>query len=165
MGIRKGKQKTAQPKPKRSLPEQDASIRELNLLKKQQMEAVRLLNDWSKWIVTLETAAIAGIVTWLKPGLADHLRGWKMAPDILLLLAAVFFAASIYYAAQLLFSLPDIVEQLPDAEEISINEMSGNYMGAGLLHYEKRQWLLFVCGLVLVILGAVAMVVVNLDAA
>ena len=38
-------------------------------------------------------------------------------------------------------------------------------MGAGLLDYERRQWLLFVWGLVLVVLGALAMVVVNLNAA
>ena len=99
-------------------PEHDVAINDLNILKKRQMEAVKLLNDWSKWIVTLETAAIAGIVTWLKPGLADHFQGWKITPNILLLLAAVFFAASIYNAAQLLFFLPDIVEQLPDARRV-----------------------------------------------
>ncbi len=70
--------------------------------------------------------------------------------------AAICFAISIYYAAQLLFSLPDIAEQLPDAVEESINEMTGNYMGAGILHYEKRQWWLFVCGLALAITGALA---------
>jgi len=82
-----------------------------------------------------------------------------MVPDVLLVLAAVCFAVSIYYAAQLLFSLPDIVEQLPDAEEGSINEMTGDYMGAGILDYEKRQWLSFVCGLALVIAGAFAMLI------
>ncbi len=44
------------------------------------MEAIKLLNDWSKWIVTLETGAIAGILAWLKPTsarpgyAAGHLR-------------------------------------------------------------------------------------------
>ena len=130
------------------------------------MEAIKLLNDWSKWIVTLETGAIAGILAWLKPpsGSAGHLRLWewkmlpKMLPSLLLAFAAICFAISIYYAAQLLFSLPDIAEQLPDAHEESINEMTGNYVGAGILYYEKRQWWLFVCGLVFTIAGALAAV-------
>jgi hypothetical protein len=131
------------------------------------MEAIKLLNDWSKWIVTLETGAIAGILAWLKPanarpgcGSAGHLWvwGWNIVPTLFLAFAAICFAISIYYAAQLLFSLPDIAEQLPDADEESINEMTGNYMGAGILHYEKRQWWLFVCGLVLAIAGALAKV-------
>jgi hypothetical protein len=121
------------------------------------MEAIRILSDWSKWIVTLETAAIAGILTWLKPISEEHLRGWAIVPNVLLALAAVCFAVSIYYAAQLLFSLPDIVEQLPDAKEGSINEMAGNYMGDGILLYEKRQWSFFVGGLAFVIAGALAL--------
>jgi len=152
MGVRKQKQ----PKGPKS---QSHPSGDLSLLKRQQMEAIKLLNDWSKWIVTLETAAIAGIFTWLKPSLAGHPRGLEMVPNVLLVLAAVCFAISIYYAAQLLFSLPDIVEQLPDADQESINEMTGNYMGAGVLEYEKRQWYLFVCGLALVIAGAIAMLV------
>ena len=126
------------------------------------MEAIKLLNDWSKWIVTLETGAIAGILAWLKPlsGPAGHLQpwDWKMLPTLLLAFAAICFAISIYYAAQLLFSLPDIAEQLPDANEESINEMTGNYMGAGILHYERRQWWLFVCGLAFTIAGALTAV-------
>jgi len=128
------------------------------------MEAIRILSDWSKWIVILETAAIAGILAWLKPISAGQLRGWAIIPNILLALAAVCFAVSIYYAAELLFSLPDIVEQLPDATESSINEMAGNYMGAGILVYESRQWKSFVGGLAFVIAGALALLVVNIFA-
>ena len=124
------------------------------------MEALKLLNDWSKWIVTLETGAIAGILAWLKStsvsadGSVGHLRLW----ECILAFAVICFAISIYYAAQLLFSLPDIAEQLPDASEESINEMTGNYMGANILHYEQRQWWLFVCGLGFTIIGALAAV-------
>jgi hypothetical protein len=152
MGIRNRK------KPQSGEPKAQQS----DVVKRQQMEAIRLLNDWSKWIVTLETAAIAGILTWLKPSSANQVRGWMMVPDILLASSAVCFAVSIYYAAQLLFSLPDIVEQLPHAPQGSINEMTGDYMGAGILVYEKRQWQLFVSGLALVTAGALAMLAVNL---
>ena len=109
--------------------------------------------------MTLETAAIGGIVAWLKSIVsAGHPPpwGWKVVPELLLALAVICFALSIYYAAQLLFSLPDIAEQLPFAEEESINEMQGNYMGARILYYEVRQWLLFVCGLSFTIAGALA---------
>ena len=150
MGVQK--RRTSAPVPKKNIPPGD-----LSLLKKQQMEAIKLLNDWSKWIVTLETGAIAGILAWLKStSVAGQLPLWKIVPTLLLALGVICFAVSIYYAAQLLFSLPDIAEQLPDANEESINEMTGNYMGASILHYEKRQWWLFVCGLSFTIAGALA---------
>lgn len=127
------------------------------------MEAIKLLNDWSKWIVTLETGALAGLLARLNsvglpPDCCVHWDG-KTASFLLLAGAAICFAVSIFYAAQLLFSLPDIAEQLPDATEESINEMKGNYMGASVLHYETRQWWLFVCGLGLTIAGSLWAVV------
>jgi hypothetical protein len=137
-----------------------ADTTELTLLQKQQMEAIRLLNDWSKWVVTIETASIAGIFTWLtKPVTAGSPRGgWVVAADVVLIAAAVCFAVSIAYAAALLFALPDIVEQLPKATQESINDMTGNYMSFSVLVYERGQWWAFIAGLVLVILAALLLI-------
>jgi hypothetical protein len=140
-------------------------VAELTLYKKQQMEAIKLLSDWSKWVVTIETAAIAGIFTWVtKPPLPKTVSWvWAIGPNAILILAAGCFVGSIYYAAQLLFSLPDIVEQLSKEKEISINDMKSDRMGAGILDYEKFQFILFGTGLGILIAGAVlTMVVANL---
>jgi hypothetical protein len=136
---------------------------ELSLAKKQQMEAIKLLNDWSKWVITIETAAIGGIFAVLKelssvrgPGL--WLQICAIALNLLLLAAVAAFSVSIYSAAQLLYSLPGIAEQLPKSTKESINEMKDEYMGATILTYEKRQYIWFVTGLILV--GAVSAVVI-----
>jgi hypothetical protein len=140
---------------------------ELTLAKKQQMEAIKLLNDWSKWVITVETAAIAGIFAAAKgsstiqePSLL--LRGFGVALILLLFGAVTSFIVSIFYASQLLFSLPDIAEQLPEAEEKSINLMSGKWMSAGVLIYEKRQFYCFVAGLILVALASAVFTIQNL---
>jgi hypothetical protein len=49
------------------------------------------------------------------------------------------------------------------ANEESINEMTGNYMGASILYYERCQWWLFVCGLALTIAGALTDVFTGWD--
>jgi hypothetical protein len=142
-------------------------MNELTLAKKQQMEAIKLLNDWSKWVITIETAAIAGIFTVMKelskiPAASPWLRGCTIASSLLLLGALISFIVSIHYAGQLLFSLPGIVEQLPDAKEESINEMQDQYMNADILTYERRQFKLFVAGLVFVAAAAAVIITQSL---
>ena len=136
---------------------------ELSLMKKQQMEAIKLLNDWSKWVITIETAAIGGIFAVLKelsavrgPGLS--LQICAIALNLLLLAAVTAFLVSIFSAAQLLYSLPGIAEQLPKSTKDSINEMKDEYMSGSILTYEKRQYNWFVTGLALV--GAVSVIVI-----
>ena len=140
---------------------------DLILDKKQQMEAIKLLNDWSKWVITIETAAIAGMFEVIKelstnPAPGPLARGFTIALNSLLLGAVIAFVASIYYAGRLLFSLPDIAEQLPHAKEKSINEMKGAYMGAGIFVYEKRQFYGFVAGLIFVALATAVFTMQNL---
>ncbi len=142
-------------------------MNELTLEKKQQMEAIKLLNDWSKWVITIETAAIAGIFEVMKElgtiqAASLSLKGFNVALDLLLSLGVISFVLSIFYAGQLLFSLPDIAEQLPHAKEKSINLMKGAFMGADILTYEKRQFYCFVAGLIFVALASVVFTAQNL---
>ncbi|HTB12723.1 MAG TPA: hypothetical protein VK752_14175 [Bryobacteraceae bacterium] len=140
---------------------------ELTLAKRHQMEAIKLIQDWSKWVVTIETAATAGIFTVLKelsklPESSPVLRACAVASSLLLLGAVISFIVSIHYAGQLLFSLPGIVEQLPRAHEESINEMKDEYMNADILTYERRQFKLFVAGLAFVAVAAAVIITQNL---
>jgi hypothetical protein len=140
---------------------------ELSLAKKQQMEAIKLLNDWSKWVITIETAAIAGIFAVLKElssarGSGLWLQICAVALNLLLLAAVAAFILSIYNAAQLLYSLPGITEQLPKSTKESINEMKDDYMGKDIFTYEKRQFIWFVTGLVLVAAVSAVVIVQNL---
>lgn len=78
------------------------------------LEALKLVSDWAKWLVTIETGAIAilgTIVTSSKrpvPGLAK----------IFGTLAMVCMLTSIAAAAILLLTLPDIVEFLGAQTEV-----------------------------------------------
>jgi len=136
---------------------------ELTLRKKQQMEAIKLLNDWSKWVVTIETAAIAGIFTVMKelgkiPATTALRRACEAASNLLLLGAVISFIVSIHYAGQLLFSLPAIVEQLTEATEESINQMQGLYVNVSIMTDARRQFKLFVAGLVFVAVAATVII-------
>jgi hypothetical protein len=72
------------------------------------LEAIRLISDWGKWLVTIETAAIAIIGAFFTtnqpplPGLAK----------VLGTLAVGSFLVSIAAAAILLLTLPEITQNL-----------------------------------------------------
>lgn len=74
------------------------------------LEALKLLADWSKWCAVIETAAIAAIAAFFKKDLLDLLGCW---PRALTTSALVLFALSIAFAAFLLLSLPATVQRLP----------------------------------------------------
>jgi uncharacterized membrane protein YjjP (DUF1212 family) len=68
---------------------------ELNQQKKQQMEAIKLLSDWSKWLVTLETGGVAGVVSLISvKGTSDLNPICIAAASILLVVAAISFLSS-----------------------------------------------------------------------
>jgi hypothetical protein len=75
------------------------------------LEALRLISDWAKWLITIETGAIAIIGTMVKLDKGT-------VPDITRILATattICFVISIAAAALLLLSLPEIAQTLrPD---------------------------------------------------
>jgi hypothetical protein len=78
------------------------------------LEAVRLVSDWGKWLVTIEIAAVAIIGT-----LAS--RGDPQLPvliNVLATLAITSFLVSIAAAALLLLTLPEIVQNLREDQDI-----------------------------------------------
>lgn len=101
---------------------------ELSLQKKQQLAALNMMSDWSKWLITLETGGIAGVFSIIK--FTDYtatIKGpWSLAISFFLIVTALCFLFSILNACCLLCSLPDIVESLHKSDSPPENEKFGN---------------------------------------
>ena len=127
--------------------------------KEQQMEAIKLLADWSKWLVTVETAGAVALFSLvnLRPGHFVTIWGFPVVPA-LTVVAVAFFAHSALCAAKVLVSLPDIAQNLVSKwqGEDDIYEMKDPHMQK-LLNYVIPQFRSFKIGLLFVLLAAVAM--------
>jgi hypothetical protein len=123
--------------------------KQLDDRKRQQMEAIKLLSDWSKWLITVETGGIVGIISVInfEKFKAAPLPIWLAAVMTLLIFTAFCFLVSIYNACLGLFSLPDITQRLITSEEDSIFEMQDEEFKVKLADYNRRQYLSFVAGL------------------
>ena len=127
--------------------------------KEQQMEAIKLLADWSKWLVTVETAGAVALFSLvnLRPGHFVTLWGFPVVPAITVI-AVMFFAYSAHNAAKVLVSLPDITQNLHGKwrTEDDIYEMKDADMKK-LRLYVIPQFKYFKIGLFFVLLAALAM--------
>jgi hypothetical protein len=117
--------------------------------KKQQMEAIKLLNDWSKWLITVETGGIVGIISIIKfdKFKTSSLPLWLTVVAMLLITTGMSFLFSIYFACMALFSLPDITQRLSDSPENSIFEMQDSEFKVKLADYVRKQYMGFRVGL------------------
>lgn len=109
------------------------------------LEAVKLLADWSKWCVLVETGAIAGITNFLTKsgGLTPTARN-------LITASTICFGISIVTAAVLLLSLPATVQRLPPRYPNDVFHM-GTFEGTkGIRIYSvvQIQTCFFIFGLV-----------------
>lgn len=78
-------------------------------------EAVKLLSDWTKWLVTIETASIAALGFVLKASELNLIKGAAAQVALLLaVLAVIFFLISIALASRLILYIPTLVELLPE---------------------------------------------------
>jgi hypothetical protein len=78
------------------------------------VEALKLLSDWSKWLVTIETGAIATVGALVKLGTGQL----PISAKVCATLAVSSFVASIASAALLLLSLPEIAQNVGDRESV-----------------------------------------------
>ena len=78
------------------------------------LEALKLISDWAKWLVTVETGAIAVVGALIKVN-GGHL---PMLAKIFASAAIVSFVASLAAAALLLLSLPEIAQSIQDHENV-----------------------------------------------
>jgi hypothetical protein len=89
------------------------------------MEALKLLSDWSKWSILVQAGMITAIGTFAKPDQIGSLGAW---PQGFLLATVVLFAISIIAASFLLKSLPATAQRLPPSPGRDIFHM-GTFEG------------------------------------
>jgi hypothetical protein len=72
------------------------------------LEALKLISDWAKWLITIQTAVIAVIGA----GVSDKGAAMTRTAKILATGAVGCFVASVAVTAVLLLSLPEITQSL-----------------------------------------------------
>ena len=92
---------------------------------KNDLEAIKLLADWSKWLVLVQTGAISVSGALWKP---EVVEGASILSKILMTTTMLCFAFSILAASYLLKSLPATAQRLPPPEGQDIYLM-GTYEG------------------------------------
>ena len=85
------------------------------------LEALKFINDWSKWLITIETGAIAITGTLFSQGTVGKAT---ILMKFLGISAIVSFVLSIISAAFLLWTLPEIAQNLRPGENIWLTEDS-----------------------------------------
>lgn len=112
-------------------------------LKARRIDALKLIADWSKWVVTIETLSIGVIGTFMKGSGAGVAKYGAAA-------CVVLFVVSIICAAFALLSLPASVEEISDGEQDKVWNrvcMVGPHTSR-LWKVVAAQFLLFVLGIV-----------------
>lgn len=92
-----------------------------------ELEALKLLNDWSKWLVTIETAAIGIIGTLLKLGKQDRSIGQS---QWLIAVASIgCFMVSIVAASWLIMSIPGMAQRIGRPSQVQDVFRKNTYFG------------------------------------
>jgi hypothetical protein len=89
------------------------------------LEALKLLADWSKWCVLIQTGAIAAIGAFVKPELLGRM---DCGPRGFLIATIAMFSFSIICASGLLLSVPATAQRLPPPYPNDVFHM-GTYEG------------------------------------
>ena len=101
--------------------------------KPEQKEALKILADWTKWLVTLETGTIGATLAFAK----GHVNVSDWIASIFAVstfLGIVTLCYSIFWAVYLVYGIPEIIEQLPESNKSSINEMQSDRLSYDLFH-------------------------------
>jgi hypothetical protein len=111
------------------------------------LEGIKLISDWAKWLITVETAAIGVIGAYLKGNTTKLPQLVKLFSTI----AVGSFVISIAAAALLLLSLPEIVQRLDGGINIWLTSDSiiGRVFGANTQTFATIESFFFGLGVVL----------------
>ena len=114
------------------------------------LEAIRLISDWAKWLITIETAAIAITGALLT---ADDGARVSDAARLLGTAALASFFVSIAGAAVLLLTLPEIAQYFDDEVNVWLtrDSVAGRIMRLNTQTLALVESIFFGIGLVLVI--------------
>lgn len=94
-------------------------------MKNNDLDALKMLAEWSKWLVLVQTGAITVIGAFWKP---DILNQVGTLPKFLMSLTILCFGVSILAASYLLKSIPATMQRLPPPDDKDIFHM-GTYEG------------------------------------
>ena len=115
-------------------------------MQKNDLEALKMLQDWSKWLVTVDVAVI-GVI-----GATTESDRWgePVMANILITAATISFALSVVAATWLLLALPGIAQRLPPQEGDDIF-MMGTMAGVGvrLVYLALAEHVAFLLGVLL----------------
>jgi hypothetical protein len=111
------------------------------------MEGLKLISDWAKWLITVETAAIGLIGVYLKGNTVALPRLVKVLSTV----SIGSFVISIAAAALLLLSLPEIAQRLDGTTNIWLTSDSiiGRVFGANTQTFATIESFFFGLGVVL----------------
>jgi hypothetical protein len=120
------------------------------------LEALRLISDWGKWLITIETAAIAVI----GGAVANKERRIPATAKVLATSAVGSFLISIVAAAMLLLTLPEIAQSVSAGQNIWLTEdsVAGRVLGMNTQDFAVVESVFFGCGLILFVAMIVAIV-------
>ena len=120
------------------------------------LEAIRLISDWGKWLVTIETAAIAVIGT----ALLTTDRTVSGLAKVFGTLAMSSFLLSIIAAAMLLLTLPEIAQSVRTDQNIWLTEdsVAGRLLGMNTQAFAAVESVFFGGGLILLVAMIVVMI-------
>ena len=121
------------------------------------LEALKLISDWGKWLVTIETAAIAIIGTAL---ISKDRPEVPASAKVLATLAVSSFLISIAAAAMLLLTLPEIAQNVRADQNIWLTEdsVAGRILGMNTQAFALVESVFFGLGLSLLVAMIVVMV-------
>jgi hypothetical protein len=113
------------------------------------LEAVRLISDWGKWLVTIEVAAVAVIGTLASRG--DS--AFPMLAKLLATLAVISYLVSIAAAAILLLTLPEIVQYLREDQDVWLtrDSVAGQLLGMDTQRLALVESVFFGLGLIVMV--------------
>ena len=124
------------------------------------LEAIRLINDWGKWLIAIETAAVAVIG-------ALFTAGRPVSPTVRLLgsLAMGCFLVSIIAAAMLLATLPEIAQTIAPTENVwnASDSVAGRLFHMSTQYFALVESIFFGLGVSLFVATIVATVWVRAD--
>ena len=98
------------------------------------LDALRFISDWAKWLITIETGALAVIGAIVNGGRVAHVKSARLWATA----AIINFVASIVSAAVLLISLPEIVQNIRPG--INIWLTSDSVLGDPCSASIRRRW-------------------------
>ncbi len=121
----------------------------------QQADAIKLIGEWSKWMVAVETGAIAVIISLAK---GEHMTSHLMIIPLSYSVAILCFMFSAIIAAMVLVSLPAAVQDIRDNDSVWDRPCTvfGYFGKLPFWMAAKVQFLSFVVGVLAFGFGAIA---------